>query len=113
MAAVTVETPGLAPEHPQIIGRLVTLKQPVGHTKLIYVFCANGEFCYDRERVRWIISRPGDRYIYFSKIEALAHYPPEGDPDAAVRRCKLLLSEALAVLVAEHYPRREQLKGRQ
>lgn len=112
ISTVTVETPGLAPEHPQITARLLHLKQPVGQSVVLYVFCVNGEFCYDRERVRWIIARPGDRYIYFGKVEAVADCPSGPNTHAAVERCKKLLREALPVLVNEYYPDTAQLKRR-
>ncbi len=121
----TLETLRLAPENPRIKIRVMRVHQPQPPAwgVLAYVFCANGEFCHDREQVRWIIDRPGDRYTYFSKIEASAHYLPDAGPGAgpgagpegmveAMQRAKRLLSEVLPVLIDEHFPTGVQVSDR-
>ncbi len=105
-ATVVLETPGLAPESPSVAARQVFLVQPQGRGALVYVFCADGEFCCDRDRVRWITTLPGSRYVYYSKVEAVAFCSPGADDAAVVERCKRLLSEALPVLVNDHFPDR-------
>jgi hypothetical protein len=86
-----------------------------GHTRLVivYVLCTNGEFYDDREKARLAIGWPGDKYTYFSKIEAVARYEEDGQYDAALARCKRLLSEALPVLLADHFPSKVDVQRRQ
>jgi len=92
--------------------RVVFFKQSVGpRAAVAYLFVANGQFCWDREQVRWIICRPGDRYVYFSKVEVAVDYWDESERVAAVEVAKRLLREALAVLLADHFPRSADLRG--
>jgi len=90
--------------------RLVDLETAGTHGLTGYLFCASGEFCCRRDQVRWIIGRPGDRYVYFSKIEAIIAYAHERDRPYALEVCQRLLSEALPVLVAEYFPDSADLK---
>lgn len=107
---VTLDTPELAPETPQIqVRQIVFQKKPLDMI-VLYVFCANGEFLHDRQQVRWKSAMPGDKYIYFSKIEAIAAQMPNEDLSAPIERCKLLLRQALPVLAQEHFPEHEILK---
>jgi hypothetical protein len=110
LTTVTIETPALAPEYPRVEARFLDLVQPSASGALIYLFYANGRFCYDREQVRWIVNKPGDRYIYFSKIEVAVARDGTLDAEAATDRCKKLLREALPVLIADHYPDKTALK---
>ena len=108
---VTVDTPALLPEHGNITARSLRAEQKSTNGVIVYCFCANGEFYFDRNQVRWAISWPGDRYVYFSKIEAAAPYDAGEDPGPALQRAKTLLGEALSVLLSEHYPRTADLTG--
>jgi len=110
VTTTTVETPELGPDCPSIQARTMHLDQGDRIGVLAYVFVANGEFLYDRDQVRWIISRPGDRYVYFSKVEAVADYSRGGDPAPAYERCKRLLSEVLPILVRDYFPRKSDLE---
>lgn len=93
--------------------RVVLLKQATGPKLVVaYLFLVNGEFCHDREQVRWRIGRPGDRYIYFSKIEASVGYDVDSNRLAALETAKRLLQEGLAILVADHFPRDADLRGK-
>ena len=111
-STIPLEVPGLGPGGQTIDARLLDIEQNGRRLALLYVFCSNGEFYYDRERVRMAIAMPGDKYTYFSKVEALTSCPPDTTFKDSVERCKRLLSEALPVLVEEHYPRDEDLKRR-
>lgn len=111
IASVALSVPGLGPDHPPVPVRVVDLETAGTRGLTGYVFCASGEFCCRRNQVRWIIGRPGDRYVYFSKIEAMVLYAYEGDRPHALEVCKSLLSEALPVLVAEYFPDSADLKG--
>ena len=106
---VTVDTPALMPEHASIRARLLAVEQSNTNGVIAYCFCVNGEFYFDRNQVRWAISCPGDKYIYFSKIEAAAPYDAGEDPEPALQLAKKLLSEALPVLLSEHYPKTADL----
>lgn len=112
MTTITLDTPELAPEHPRIQARSLQLRHITGRSAIVYTFCVNGEFRYDREQVRWAIAKPGDPYIYFSKIEAVAQYRQGTDPAIATEWAKKLLREALPILVSEHYPDTAVVKGR-
>ena len=80
---------------------------------VIYTFVCNGGFYGDREQVRWAIGKPGDKYTYFSKVEVESTCPPDGDFEKTRQQCKLMLAEALAALVNEHFPTRAQVRGPQ
>jgi len=113
MRTITLDTPELAPEHPRIDARFLRMSQRGGADKVIvvYVFHVNGEFRYDREQVRWLIAWPGDPYSYFSKVEAVVHYPPGADPAIAAERATRLLREALPSLLTRYYPETAIVKG--
>ena len=107
---VSLEVPGIGGETAEIDAKVLEIEQEGRQIALVYVFCSNGRFYHDRERVRMAIALPGDKYTYFSKIEAVTLCPPETTFAVGVERCKRLLSEALPVLLEEHYPRGEDLK---
>jgi hypothetical protein len=110
--AIDVDTPDLAPDPSGVPARFLDIKQNDDHFILIYLYCCNGEFYDDREEVRFAISWPGDKYAYFSRVEALMEWPPGMSRLDATERCQRLLSEAVPILVRDHFPRREDLRGR-
>jgi hypothetical protein len=57
-----------------------------------------------------VVGRPGDRYVYFSKIEAIAAFTHEFERQEAIELCRDILREGLPALVADHYPRPEDLR---
>jgi hypothetical protein len=71
---------------------------------VVYTFVCNGAFYDDREQVRWAIGRPGDRYTYFSMVEVVSTSPPGWSFDERQAQARQLLGEALAVLLADHFP---------
>jgi hypothetical protein len=112
MRNIELDIPELLPKYPKIKARLVVLQLPACNKIVIFLFCAEGKLRYSREQVRWIIGKPGNRYTYFSKIEAASNYPIGGDEDEAIETCKILLREALPVLLTEYFPDKKQLKAR-
>ena len=123
---IPTDVPGLGPDHASIDVRLLDItpiminrgragtRERVAEEwrqALIYTFVCNGEFYPGREQVRLAIGLPGDRYTYFSKVEVSSACPPGEDFQEAVERCKRFMSEALPVLVSDHYPTKEDLRG--
>jgi len=110
MTSITIDTPGLAPKHPAIDVRRLVLSQQGSKAVILYLFYTNGRTYYDREQVRWSIHLPGERHVYFSKIEVVTRLPVDSEINTAVARCSRILREALPILVADHYPEDAQLK---
>lgn len=92
------------------LGMDVTTRK--GNLVVVYVFYSNGDYYDDREKARFAIGWPGDKYTYFSKVEAITKFTDGADNARAVERCKLMLSEALPVLIEEHFPADADLKRR-
>ena len=57
-----------------------------------------------------IMGKPGNKHTYFGLIMVGADYPHGGSPMAAEERCRVLLNEALPILLTDHYPSREQVR---
>ena len=112
ITTISVETPGLAPETCEVPARRLEIEQNGHKLILVYFFCCNGKFYHDREQLRVAIGWPGDKYIYFSKVEAVTHWPPGVSRTEAMERCQRILGEALPILVNEHFPRNEDLRRR-
>jgi len=110
LSTLTLDTPELAPDHPRIQIRLVEMAADPWRIMIAYVFIANGKFCHTRERVRWVNGLPGDRYVYFSKIEASTFFPAAGDTAERTARTIRLLREAIPPLLERHFPRPESLR---
>ncbi len=85
-----------------IEARVLDLNQDGQRGVLAYFFCVNGKFCTDREQVRWSMSDLSSHYVYFAKIEVVVWL--EDDSNAGPPTCRKLLTEALPVLVGEHFP---------
>jgi hypothetical protein len=109
LSAITVDIPSLGPELSPIRGRFVLLEYPTFWTTTIYVFFVEGRFRNSREQVRWDIGMPGNKHVYFSKIDAASHIPVGGDKEQGIEMCKTLLRESLPILLAEHFPTNEQI----
>ncbi len=108
---ITLDTPGLAPGTPEIKVRLLDIDQKNLRIALVYLFCCNGKYYFDRERLRLALGMPsGDRYTYFSKVEAITMVTQDETFEDAVERCKELLADALPILVTDHYPDTRDLK---
>lgn len=110
LTTITINTPELAPKSPTSEVRLLILRQPDGYAAILYLFYVNGRLCYDREQVRRTIAWPGDRHVYFSKIEVTAPIADIANPTPAIECCRSLLREVLPLLVKEHFPDDAQLK---
>lgn len=107
---IEVEVPGA--EDGRITARAIDLELQGWDEVLLYTFCSNGKFYDDRLKVRWAMGMPGDRHVYFSKIEVVTSIA-EGTTHAdAVERCKRVLQEIIPVLVDDHYPTREDVSRR-
>lgn len=102
---VRVPTPGLGPETPAIDVRQLHLDSQGIRQVLVYTFCCNGDFYSDRQAVRWRIGLPGERYTYFSKVEAVTRVPEGVDPEAQVERITRLLVEGVTLMQRDYYPR--------
>jgi hypothetical protein len=109
MKNTTIAIPGLA-QQSKITARLLLFRQRGYNQVVIFSFFADGQFRNSREQVRWTIGKPGNRHVYFSKIETVASYPTDGSPVPAINLCKKLFAEAVSILVSEHFPTKEQIK---
>ncbi len=70
----------------------------------LHLFLAEGRFFSSRNQVRWQLSRPGNTHTYFSKIEVAVKIQRGSDPAAAIELGTRLMSEALPVLMRDHFP---------
>jgi hypothetical protein len=103
--------PGLGPAGARVAARAMRMEQPEGNLFLMFVLCASGEFCSDRLAARCLLSWPGDRYAYFSKIEVSAPCSSAEDEPQAQQRCFKLLREALPELMRVHFPDAQAVRG--
>lgn len=110
LSPVTIDIPELAPEYSKVEASLLLLQKEQREEVIIYTFFAEGQFCSSRNRARWVISKPGNRHVYFSKIEAIVPFPIGGDPQYAIELCEELLTQAIPILVKEYFPTRQQIK---
>jgi hypothetical protein len=109
MRTTAVSLPAEDGEGRQITARLLDMELR-WHAALAYVFVANGEFYPSRNRVRLARGLSPAHHFYFSKVEAVTNVPRGEDFEDAVDRCTRLLSEALPVLVRDHYPEVESAR---
>lgn len=110
MSTIAINMGGLLPEYDQLKVRLLMIELLRRKTVDIYVFCVEGKFKYNREQVRWALGKPGNKHVYFSKIEAAAFYKSDSNSIEAMEISKKLLSEALPILVSEYFPTKEQIR---
>lgn len=111
-AAIMLQMPELAPEHPEIPAQLLIFNWGTYKEIVIYFFYAEGKFKRTREQVRWVLAKPGNRYTYFAKIETGVHYPLGSDPAEPIEMCKQLARQVVPPLLADHFPKTAELKGR-
>lgn len=109
MKVIPLDVPGFEPGDAE--GLLLDIRQPSARLALLYVIVSNGRIYHDRERVRLALGMPGDRYVYFSKIEGLTPVLSDDGWDEAVELCRTMVTEALVELVESHYPTREDVAG--
>ena len=109
MTTIKIDTPRLAPDYPQTEVNLIIFQTEKIDQILLYGFCVEGELRRKRDSVRWILGKPGNRYSYFSKIEAVSSYTEENSEEA-IELCKTLFRESLQALMEEYFPRKEDLK---
>jgi len=100
----TLLVPDSPPDRRELTLRTMQLQHGRASAVLSYVFCANGEFCHDRQMVRWILGRPGPKRAYFSKIEAVAYCERGADLTYAAQTGRRLLAEAIPLLLEKHFP---------
>jgi len=111
IATASISVPALGVDRPPIQISTVDLEKETWLGVVGYVFCVNGKYCCTRDQVRWLIGQPGDKYTYFSKIEATVYYKESIERKQAVEVCKKILVDALPVLVSEYFPTASDLKG--
>lgn len=85
-------------------GWYLLLEQEDGILVDIFLFYVDGRFRRDRQAVRWDIFKPGNRHVYFSKIEVAAKIRKGEDVETALQWCRRLFSEASPVLIEQHFP---------
>jgi len=113
MENIEIDVPNLPSGDKQVKARLLMLKRPSGNQGVvIYSFCVEGLLRCAREQTRLVLGMPGNKYTYFSKVEVVSFLLPDVDPEATIVECKRLYAEAMALLLSEHFPTREQLKRR-
>ncbi len=110
MQPIELSVPGLPSTQNPASLRYIELKWPDRNEVVIYCFCVEGLIRYDREQVRWIMGKPGNRHTYFGLIMVSSAYPHGESPEPAARRCTTLLTQALPLLINEHYPRESQVR---
>jgi hypothetical protein len=111
ITTTTVDLSELGTDYQATKATVLDLQRGPERILVVYLICANGELCSDRERARWAVSRPGNRYSYVSKLEAHAAYEDYEKRPLALATCRKILSEAVPVLVKEHFPTRADLEG--
>jgi hypothetical protein len=96
----------------QVAVRNVVMEMASARAVISYVFHVNGRFRTARNDVRLAMGWPGDKRVYFSKIEAVTRCELDEDPSAALARCERLLRDAIPELVHSHFPARAELRRR-
>ncbi len=110
MGPIELDVPGVPSGHDRIPLRHIEFKWPERNEVVMYCFCVEGRIRYDREQVRWIMGKPGNKHTYFGLIMVGADFPHGSSATAAEERCRTLLREALPILLRDHYPAREQVE---
>ncbi len=113
---VSVPTLGVSPQVPV---RVISFEKSGVLNRdimtVVYTFHCNGKFAETRTKVRMAVNDPLDKYAYFSKVEILfgspgarPHYASREDTIVAAQK---LLSYILPVLIEDHWPDWDALKG--
>jgi hypothetical protein len=110
VSTIRIETPGLGPDNPSVHARLVDLIKEGRRRVVLYAFSCNGDYYDDRESVRFRIGWPGDKHVYFCKVEAAAECATDADYEKAVAACSAAIAESLPLLERDHLPTRAQLR---
>jgi hypothetical protein len=95
----------------KVPAKLIIFEMPSGKQQVVvFTYCVEGIPADKRWKVRWQIAKPGNRFTYFSKIESTVAFTGEEELNDAVDLCKLLLSEAIAALIADYFPSKEEIR---
>jgi hypothetical protein len=111
MKTITIEIPELAPQHPQIPVNCIIFDMGDCAQVVLFCYCVEAQFETNREKARWIIGKPGNRYTYVSKIETASNFRKGDDPVDAINLCTQLFREAVVVLLRDYFPTEDELKG--
>ena len=106
--AIKLHVPEISNE--PITATLLLMDVKTCNRAVIFFFSAEGKFKNTRGQVRWTIGTPGNKYSYFSKIEASAIYPTGEEPTQAIELIKKILRQSLPVLINEYLPDKKQLR---
>jgi hypothetical protein len=120
ISTVLIDTGQPEPDNRRIRARLLRYQNPRSEGRFgqpvnvvdMYVFYVEGRFCYTRGQARWVIAMPGNRHTFFSKIEAAASMRDVVDRAEALETLETLMREAIPILLAEHFPRPEDVRRR-
>lgn len=93
-------------------GWCLLLEQTEGVLVDVFVFYVDGHFRRDRQAVRWDIFKPGNRHVFFSKIEVAVKISRLEDTEEALQWCKRLFAEAAPILIEKHFPSEQQVRSR-
>jgi hypothetical protein len=96
-------------ETAEVTAKLLDIQTTDTRQVLVYFFYSNGRYYTDREQVRFALGWPGDKYTYFSKVEAFTACRND-EFEAAAEHCRQLIRETMPILLRDHYPRPEDLK---
>ena len=105
-------TPELGPAHTAIPVRQLMATLGDSRTLIVYTFFSNDRFYCDRERLRLTLGLPGDKYVFFSKVEAVTSIRDDETMEDAAARARRLLGELLPPLLDDHFPRPEDTRRR-
>ncbi|MDY7109085.1 MAG: exosortase-associated EpsI family protein [Planctomycetota bacterium] len=93
----------------EVTAKLLDIQTTEARQALVYFFYSNGRYYTDREQVRFALGWPGDKYTYFSKVEAFT-VCLDDDLETAAEHCRQLIRESMPILLRDHFPRPEDLK---
>ena len=100
---VTIPGPDGPIEKTISVRRLRVDQEPL-NTVVMYLFWSNGRAYHERERLRFALAIPGDRYTYYSKIEVFTAITDDDTLQTATDRNLGLMRELLPHLIETYYP---------
>ncbi len=109
---ITIDVPGLKGTSKEVEVCLLKLREAGVCTLVLYTICAEGQFRATRGEARWILDKPGNKRVYFSKIESLVFYPVDYTTEQETQVLALgkkLFVETVRPLVEHFYPTQEDL----